>query len=114
MIKIVKGITLSLSAMLLLTACSGNKDKKAVHETANAVYETTTAGHTSEYSAHTAHEKGAKNAKKRRLKKAAEKRAAVKRAEEMKDGKKVVAKKVKFCFKDARSIHYKASEKCKK
>ncbi len=103
MTTILKNTVLGLATALLLSACTGDQEKvetpakteastKSVNK-AGASDATTEELH--KQSIHAAYAK--KNKKKRRLK----------------QKNKKVNKPVKFCFKDNRSIHYKAQQRCK-
>jgi uncharacterized protein YcfL len=104
MIKTIKGITIGLSAALLLTACSTKQEpqvapvKAEVEAPAKAVKQNIASDATAaEVKAHDEY---------------------VAKAKEKKRRKKVRLKKEKidldkFCFKDNHSIHYRAQERCK-
>jgi len=90
--NIIKTTILSISAVLLLSACSNNQEKmnlsKAIASDATE----------SEIKRHEAYLDHIKKVKKRK------KRVALKKKEINLD---------KFCFKDNHSIHYRAEERCK-
>ncbi len=84
MIKtVLKGMTISLAAALLLTGCSSSQETVSTPTTSKATA-----------SSATAHDTHSKKRKKRFI---------LKKAEVDLD---------KFCFKDNRSIHYKSEERC--
>lgn len=92
MIKIVKGVVVTLSAALLLTACSSKEKVSMTHGTPDMATDATTT-EVQKHNAYVAHIKKVKKRKKIVLKE-----------------QKIDLKK--FCFKDNHSIHYKANERC--
>ena len=95
--SILKGITVSLAATLLLTACSSDQEKvnvPAVKTVERGMSSEPTVSEVKKHDKYVAHVKKVKKRKKVKLKKL-----------------KVDLKK--FCFKDNHSIHYKYQERCK-
>ena len=92
-----KNILIGVSAALLLTACStSQQDKLTPKYNHNAVATNATPNEIQKEIDYEKHVKAVKKHKKRF---------------KVKKHKKVDLKK--FCFKDARSIHYRAEERCK-
>jgi len=95
MIVNAKNLLIGISAALLLTACSTSQDNVAPKYNHNAVATNATQGEIQKQIDYEKHVKAVKKHKKRfKIKK-----------------HKIDLKK--FCFKDARSIHYRAEERCK-
>lgn len=99
MIKIVRGVVVSLTATLLLTACSSSQEKVSAPKKVEVKHDESmaldaTVQEVKKHDEYVAHIKKVKKKKKIRLKK-----------------QKIDLKK--FCFKDNHSIHYKSQERCK-
>ena len=90
-----KNLLIGISAALLLTACSTNKDNVTPAYNHNAVAQNATK---TEIQNEINYEKHVQNIKKHK------KRFKIKKHK---------IDLNKFCFKDARSIHYRAEERCK-
>jgi len=99
MTTILKNTVLGLATALLLSACTGDQEKVETPAKTEASSKSGASDATAEelhkQAIHAGYAK--KTKKKRRLK----------------QKNKKINKPVKFCFKDNRSIHYKAQQRCK-
>ncbi len=87
---ILKGTTVTLTTMLLLTACAGNQEN--IQPSSDKLSEATTSSNN-----HTTTKQGRYS-------------KLLKKAQYEAKAKKIALRK--FCFKDNHSIHYKAKERC--
>jgi len=97
MIKNLKGVVVGLTVALLLTACSTDQEKVNVAKKVKSTNSIATNATKSEIASKIAYESRVKKMKKKKNKFISKAKIDLK----------------KFCFKNSRSIHYRAKERCK-